>query len=266
MTLKISHCSHPFSLNPCRLQTFEYQIDPYIGCEHYCYYCYVLDRAETDWRKEIMIYPDIVAQLSGELKKIPPQTIYMGTHTDPYQPCEAFYHQTRKVLNVLLDAGFSASILTKSDLVVRDLDIIGKMEDGAVSVSVAFSDNQTHRLFEANTQETARRIEALKKCREAGIKTGALICPVIPYVTDVIRMIDMLESYADTIWIYGLSMADQNGQNRKYMQTILNHHYPELAEEIRHSLKSRQDHYWTRLSEKLKRLKDERDLDLRIHV
>jgi DNA repair photolyase len=79
------------------------------------------------------------------------ETIYMGYQTDPYQPCEAEYHQTSKVLELFLQKGYSARILTKSDLVVRDIDILKKMDDTAVSVSVAFNDNQTRKRFEANS-------------------------------------------------------------------------------------------------------------------
>ncbi|MCD4720178.1 MAG: hypothetical protein K8S13_10020 [Desulfobacula sp.] len=116
----------------------------------------------------------------------------MGYHTDPYQPCEAEYLQTRKVLELFLKNGFSASILTKSDLVIRDIEILTKMNNAAISVSVAFNDNQTRRLFEANTIDTEKRIEALRKLKEIGVRTGALVCPVIPYITDAIELIDML--------------------------------------------------------------------------
>ena len=105
-----------------------------------------LPQAETDWSKEILIHNDIIDQLSEEIDKIPPQTIYMGYHTDPYQPSEANYYQTRKVLELFFKNGFSASILTKSDLIVRDIDILKKMNAAAVSVSVAFNDNRTRRL------------------------------------------------------------------------------------------------------------------------
>jgi len=266
MAPEISHCSHRPLLRPCTLERFTHQLDPYIGCEHYCYYCYALDRAETDWRKEIRIYPDIAAQLSEEIKDLPPQTIYMGTHTDPYQPCEAVCKQTRKVLEVLLDAGFSAGILTKSDLAVRDLDIIEKMRDGALSVSVAFSDPHTHALFEANTQETARRVAVLKTYKKAGVRTGALICPVIPYITDVIPILEMLTPHADTIWVYGLSMPEGEGQNLGYIREILHRHYPGLVNKIQRCLASKQDSYWAELSGQIRQFRDERDLDIRIHV
>ena len=155
--MKVSVCKKRPILSACGLKDIEYQVDTYVGCEHYCYYCYVLPQAETDWSKEILIYEDIVDQLSQELDKIPPQKIYMGYHTDPYQPCEAEYRQTRKVLELFLKKGFSVSILTKSDLVVRDIDIFKKMNDAAVSVSVAFNDNQTRRQFEANTIDTEKK-------------------------------------------------------------------------------------------------------------
>ena len=189
---------------PCRLKKPEYQIDPYVGCEHNCHYCYALNQAETDWSREIQTYEDIKSQLSQELEKISPQNIYMGYYTDPYQPCEAKYLQTRKVLELLLEQGFTASILTKSDLVYRDIDLLQSMKNASISVSVAFNDNRIRERFEANAKDTAVRIEALRKLREAGIKTSALICPVIPYITDVKLLIDWLEPLTDTIWIYGL--------------------------------------------------------------
>ena len=104
--IRVTTCSRRPILEPCGLENFKYQIDPYIGCEHYCYYCYMLNQAETDWTKEILHYKDITSQLNRELEKLSPQKIYLGYYTDPYQPCEADYLQTRKVLKLLLEKGF----------------------------------------------------------------------------------------------------------------------------------------------------------------
>ena len=93
--MKITTCSRRPILVSCRLKKPENQIDPYVGCAHNCHYCYALNQAETDWTKEIRTYRDINSQLSGELEKISPQKIYMGYYTDPYQPCEIEYRQTR---------------------------------------------------------------------------------------------------------------------------------------------------------------------------
>ncbi|MDY6958482.1 MAG: radical SAM protein [Halobacteriota archaeon] len=264
--MKVSICTSRPILAPCGLENHEYQVDPYVGCEHYCYYCYALTRAETDWSSEILIHKDIVDQLRGEIEEIPPQTIYMGYHTDPYQPCEAEYYQTRKVLELFLQKGFSARILTKSDLVVRDIDILKEMKDPGVSVSVAFNDNQTRRLFEASTIDTEMRIEALKKLKEAGVRTGALLCPVIPYITDAIQLIDMLEPYTDVIWIYGLSIYDCSDKNWLNIKAVLNIHFPDLIEQIEAPIFSKNHSYWTQLRDSLISLEKNRQLNLNIHL
>ena len=72
--LKVSECSNRTILLPCALKELDYQVDTYVGCGHCCHYCYVLAHAETDWSKEILVYKEIVDQLSGEIDKIPSQT------------------------------------------------------------------------------------------------------------------------------------------------------------------------------------------------
>jgi DNA repair photolyase len=161
--MRVSTCAHRPILVPCNLQNFDYQIDPYIGCGHYCCYCYALNQAETDWDKEILIHSDISGQLNEALATIPPQRIYLSYYTDPYQPCEAEHRQTRKVLTLFLERGFSASILTTSDMVVADMDLLREMPDASVSVSVAFNENRVRQQFEAHTIDTETRIEALRK-------------------------------------------------------------------------------------------------------
>jgi DNA repair photolyase len=109
-------------------ENLDYQVDTYAGCRHYCYYCYVLNQAETDWTKEILIYNDITGQLSGELEKISPQKIYMGYYTDPYQPCEAEYRQTR----------IEAAIFSKDHPYWIQLrqDLLDIQEDRQLSLSI----------------------------------------------------------------------------------------------------------------------------------
>ena len=264
--MQIKPCANRPILNPCTLEGRNYQVDPYIGCEHYCYYCYALNQAETDWRKEVLIHKDITSQLESELAGIPPQTIYMGWQTDPYQPCEAEYRQTRQVLELLLEKGFSASILTKSDLVLRDSDILQKMNAANVSVSVAFNDNRTRCLFEANTMDTERRIEALRQIKEAGVRTGALLCPIIPYITDAIQLIEMLAPCTDGIWIYGLSIINRSDQNWLNIKKILNREFPELLERIEPAIFSKENSYWTQLRDDLVVLKNDRQLNLNIRL
>ena len=264
--MKTTACYNRPIVTPCTLENRNYQVDPYIGCEHYCYYCYVLGQAETDWRKEVRVHADLAERLKLELSEVPPQTIYMGWHTDPYQPCEAECRQTRQVLEILLENGFSASILTKSDLVLRDMDILQAMNAANVSFSVAFTDENVRQLFEAKTKATAARIAALQELKGAGIHTSSLLCPVIPYVTDVERCIDLLAAHADKIWIYGISILNRSDRNWRYVEKIIQRHFPELKTEIEAAVFSREHAYWESLRQKLLQLQSERSLNLNIHV
>jgi DNA repair photolyase len=264
--MKIDTCSRRPLLVPCKLKKPDYQIDPYIGCAHSCHYCYALNQAETDWAKQILMFKDIRSQLIEELENITPQNIYMGYYTDPYQPCEAEYLQTREVLEVLLEQGFTVSILTKSDLVLRDLDLFQGMKNASISISVAFNDNRIRERFEANTKETEVRIEALRKLREAGLKTSALICPVMPYITDVKPLIDRLEPLTDTIWIYGLSIEKCSDRNWRNLEIILKEYFPDLREPIEEIVSSKDHPFWAQLRQELENIQKDRQLDLKIHV
>jgi len=190
----------------------------------------------------------------------------MGYYSDPYQPCETEQCQTRKVLKLFLENGFSASILTKSDLVVRDMDLLKEMDHASVSVSVAFNDNHIRQAFEAKTIDTEDRIAALSRLREAGIKTSALICPVIPFITDVVPLIDMLEPHTDVIWIYGLSINERSDKNWQNIQDILNSHFPKLKEQIKSAVFSANHSYWIQLRQELEKLQNDRQLNLNIHL
>jgi DNA repair photolyase len=254
-------------LQPCRPEwLFAYQIDPYIGCEHHCHYCYTLNQADTNETKEIIMHKDIVGQLSQELSKLEPQTIYMGMNTDPYQPCEKTYQQTRQVLKLLAQRGFSVCVLTKSGLVARDIDLFKRMPGSSAGISIAFQDDRVRQLFEANTQPTQKRIEALKKLKQVGIETYALICPVMPFLTNVEQLIEMVKPYADTIWIYALHMENEKDRNWQNVRRILDRHFPDMTEKYKQIAFSKDHAFWTKLQRELEEFQRKKGLNLRIEL
>jgi DNA repair photolyase len=262
--MKVSMCSHRRVLNPCHLEMYNYQIDPYIGCEHHCYYCYGLNKAETDWDKEILIHENISEQMAREISSIKPQTIYFGMNTDPYQPSEITFKQTRKALELLAERNFSASILTKSGLVMRDIDLLTKMD--SVGFSIAFLDDDVRRLFERRAPPNRERMDALKKIKEAGIETYTLICPVMPFITDVESLIDLVAPYSDTIWIYKLHMESKKDRNYLNLKSILSKHFPEMEEEYEKIALSRNHPYWIKIRKKLEEVRSTKHLNLRIEL
>ena len=266
MAVRVRFCSPRQVLEPCDLEGFRYQVDPYIGCEHHCYYCYALNQAETCWEEEILMHHDIASPLSRELSTLEPQPIYMGWNTDPYQPSEAIHQQTRQVLELLAQRDFSVCILTKSDLVVRDIDLLVKMKDSSVGISIAFQEEDVRRLFEAHSPPNEERIEALKTLKGAGVETYSLICPVMPFITDVESLLEMVAPYADTIWFYGLSMESEDDRNWQNVRAVLDHHFPEMTEQYRQIAFSADHPYWMGLRALLEQIQLDRRLNLRIEL
>lgn len=203
---------------------------------------------------------------SGELSTLDHQNIYMGWNTDPYQAAEGKYRQTREALKILKDQGFSVCILTKSDLVTRDIDLISEMPDSSVGTSIAFQDNDIRELFEANAPPNERRIEALNALKENDIQTYTLICPVMPYITQVEPLIKLAEPYSDKIWIYGLSMDREEDRNWQNVKEILDRHFPLLVKSYNQIAFSSNHPYWMKLRNKLSKMKKEKASNLEIKL
>lgn len=264
--MKISTYFQSNILRKCNLDMFNYQLDPYIGCEHHCHYCYALNKAETDWEKEIMIHEELIERLSQVLSKLEPQTIYIGTDTDPYQPSERTSKQTRKILELLAERDFSVCFLTKSGLVTRDIDLLSEMPGSSVGFSIAFQDERTRQLFEKNAPPNKERLECLKELKNAGIETYSMICPVMPFITDVESLIEYVAPYSDTIWIYRLQMESKESANWRNVKSILNQHFPELTEKYRKIPFSGDYPYWAGIRRDLEAMQSKRHLNLRIEL
>jgi len=262
--VKVGQCSRRQIVQPCTLEGFAYQIDPYIGCEHHCHYCYALNRAETDWSEEILIHQDISSRLYQEISTLQPQTVYIGWNSDPYQPSEETYQQTHIALDLLARRGFPVCVLTKSDLIIRDVDMLARMTGSSVGVSIAFQDEEVRRLFETRAPSNERRIEALKRLKNAGLETYALICPVMPFLTDAESLIEAVAPYADTIWIYALSMRNEVDRNWQNVKDILDHHFPELTRRYRRIAFSPDDQYWSGFRRRLEGMQVDTRLKLKI--
>ena len=251
-------------LEPCSLEGYQYQLDPYMGCGHQCCYCYALVRNGNGWFKGIEWYDNMAQRLAVELCNIKPQIIYMGWNSDPYQPVEAETQLTRDALSQLARDRFSVTILTKSTLVTRDIDLLTTMPESSVGVSVSFIEEEIRSLFEPGTCQTAYRIEALGKLRAAGVRTYALICPVIPFVTDAESVVRAVAPYADSIWVYGLRIRNEQDSNWQNVLTVLRKHFPALTRQIADAVFHTDHPFWAMQRTVLSRFTDKAQLDLRI--
>ena len=175
---------------------FDRSINPYRGCEHGCIYCFArpthayLDLSPgLDFESKLVAKPDAAALLRAELRRpgYEVRPMALGTNTDPYQPIEREWRITRGVLEVLAETGHPVTITTKSDRVVRDLDLLGAMAaKGLVSVcmSITSLDPAVAGTIEPRAPHPERRLKAVRALSKAGVPVYVSIAPVIPAITD----------------------------------------------------------------------------------
>jgi DNA repair photolyase len=176
---------------------FDRSINPYRGCEHGCIYCYARPTHAylglspgLDFESKLLVKPEAASLLEKELASpgYEPRVIAIGTNTDPYQPIERKYQVMRRILEVLDRAGHPVGIVTKSALVLRDLDILARMAARdlvKVALSVTTLDAALARRMEPRAATPMRRLEALRRLAAAGVPTTVMVAPIIPSLNDM---------------------------------------------------------------------------------
>ena len=187
---------------------FERSINPYRGCEHGCIYCFARPTHAyhglspgLDFETRLFAKPDAARLLEAELSKpgYKPKTIQFGANTDPYQPIERTRRITRDVLEVLQRFNHPLGITTKSDLVLRDLDILAPMAAkglAAVAVSVTTLNGTLARTLEPRCPRPSKRLEAIRQLSDAGVPVSVMVAPLIPGLNDH-EMEDILAAAMD---------------------------------------------------------------------
>jgi DNA repair photolyase len=187
-------------------------------------------------------------------------------NSDPYQPCEKTYGQTRQLLELLAERGFSACILTKSDLCIRDIDVLSKMPGSSAGISMAFQDDGVRELFEPGVPSNERRLVALGELKDAAVQTYVLVSPVMPFITDPECIIKMASPSADTIWFYPLHIAKEEDRNWRALRDVLTQHFPGLVAAYRDLAFSRDNPYWSALRQDLSAIRAKEGLNLRVEL
>ncbi|MBN9072139.1 MAG: PA0069 family radical SAM protein [Rhizobiales bacterium] len=176
--------------------SFDRSINPYRGCEHGCVYCFARPSHAymglspgLDFEARLFAKPDAAKLLDRELSKkgYEPRTIAIGTNTDPYQPIERQYRIMREVLEVLEARRHPVGIVTKSALVVRDVDILARMAEkglAKVALSVTTLDRRLARTMEPRASTPTKRLEAMRRLHEAGIPVSVMVAPIVPGMND----------------------------------------------------------------------------------
>lgn len=212
----------------------------YRGCTHGCIYCDSRSNCYnmTHDFEDIEIKENCVEILENKLKsKRQKCMIKTGSMTDPYIPLEIAIKNTRKVLEIVEKYDFGFSLITKSSLVLRDIDLLKKINDKTkcvVQITLTTFDDDLCKIIEPNVSTTSERYEILKQMQLANIPTVVWLCPILPYINDTFENINGILNYCidanvKGIFCFNMGLTLRDG-NREYFYKMLDKHFPGLKD------------------------------------
>jgi len=230
------------AVNPVRGMGFKWSLNPYMGCEHRCAFCYVrayekrADRPFDDaYGRAIRVKTNVAEVLRRELSRPAwkRETVVVGAATDPYQPAEGRYRLTRACLQVFADHANPAGLITRGPMIVRDTDVLAALARRArlsVTFSIPTLDDEVWRRTEPGTAHPRQRLRAVERLAAAGIRVGVGMAPILPGLSDRPEQLEAVvraarEAGASSLWAGVLHLRD--GTRQHFLQT-LERHWPEL--------------------------------------
>ena len=210
------------------LPASDYVINPYVGCPHGCRYCYAcFMKRFTNHSEEWGSFIDIKrCDRAISRKKLQGKSVFLSSVTDCYNPYEEKYGSTRKILEQLVSIDCELNISTKSNLILRDIDLLKQCKNLKVSVSVNTLDEQFRKDMD-NASSIAERLNTLKVLHESGVYSVLFMSPIFPGITDFRKIIESSKAYVDEYWFENLNLRGS------YKQDILEYikkFYPQLME------------------------------------
>lgn len=255
----IKHVEAKSIISKSNLPICGFSANPYIGCTHACKYCYAcFMKRFTNHLEEWGEFLDVKSwKKIKDNKKYYNQTIFIGSATDPYNEQEEYFKKTRTLLEELKGSGAKIYIATKSDLVLRDLDLIKTFNDPLISFSINTLDEEFRKDMD-KAKSIEARINAMKVCHENGIRTTCFISPIFPDITNVFEIIERCSPYADYIWLENLNLRG----NFKYkIINYIHEKYPHLDKLYSEIYDKNDLTYWQVLANKVEEYAKENDME-----
>ena len=246
-------------LSKSNLPVCEYSVNPYVGCTHGCKYCYASFMKRFTGHAEpwgtfldVKLWPEI-----KNPQRYAGKELFLGSVTDPYLPQEEQYGRTRALLEQLQGSGAKLSIATKSDLILRDLDLIKAFPDARVSWSVNTLDEDFKNDMD-NAVSIARRLAAMEAFYRAGIRTTCFVSPIFPGITDAEAIIRRVKGQCHLIWLEKLNLR---GSFKTVIMAYIQSTRPHLLPLYQEIYNSGNRSYWETLDQQLRTYADEIGLD-----
>lgn len=242
MVQKIQEINSKSIMTKSNLPIAGYSVNPYVGCLHGCKYCYAsFMKRFTNHPEAWGTFLDVKNWISiRSPQRYKGESIIIGSVTDAYQPLEEKYKRTRLFLEQIQGSGANLIITTKSDLVLRDLDLIKTFPNPLVSWSInTLDENFRADMDTASTIE--QRINAMKIFHNAGIRTTCFISPIFPGITDVLAIIEQIKDQCDYIWLENLNLR---GSYKSVIMDYITNNYPDLVPLYKKIYEDKSRQYW----------------------
>jgi len=231
----------------------DFVVNPYTGCSHGCIYCYArfikrFAKHDEAWGSFTDIKVNGAKLIPKNKDKYKGKTIVIGSVTDAYQPCEEKYEITRKILEKLVTFEAKFDIITKSNLITRDVNLLKRFKDLTVAFSLAWTEDEIAKKVEPGASSINERIAALKILHKNGIRTVVFVSPIFPILSDWKEIILKTKQYTDEYWFENLNIYPSVRRNIYY---FLKNNYSELIlkyGEIHQDKKG----YWNKVENEIK--------------
>ena len=257
--VKISDIDVKSVLTKSNLPVSDYSVNPYVGCTHACKYCY------ASFMKRFTNHPEPWGEFL-DVKHWPEMTnpekykgkeLFIGSVTDPYNPQEEEYGRTRALLPQLKGSGVKISIQTKSDLVLRDMELIRTFPDARVGFSINTLDERFKDDMD-NAVSIERRLEAMRQFHEAGIRTTCFISPIFPGITDVMAIIERVKDRCNLVWLENLNLR---GNYKSVIMDYIRDKHSELLSLYEEIYLKNKRAYWEQLDAEVRAYAGENGLE-----
>lgn len=237
-------------LTPTGIPSYDIAVNPYIGCTHKCIYCY------AEFMKRFTNHPEAwgdfvdikLCDKNINISKLKGKRVIMSSVTDPYNPYEKEYEITRSILEKLKDAEIEMTVITKSDLILRDIDILKEFNNIITAFSLNTVDDGFRKKTEPYASSVEQRLEALQKLHNSGISTVLFMSPMFPGITDYREIMDETKDYVDSYWLENLNLR---GSFKYRVLNFLASEYPDLRELYNEIYRHKDITYWLMLEEEI---------------
>lgn len=265
--LKINEIQATSIISKSNLPDSDYVINPYVGCNHACLYCYArfmkkFTGHNEPWGEFVDVKvnaPDLIPENTTKYRG---KSIFIASVTDPYLPLERKYQLTRRILEKLIPLRPNLGIQTKSDLILRDVDLLKQFDDCEIGMTITTLDDKIRGELEPATSSVENRIKALEELHRAGLKTYVFIGPILPFFTDWEKIILTTKHCADFYMLENLNLS--GGGVKTSVSAWLENKHPEYLSKYEKIYHPKSD-YWQTMQAEINEFCREHKIEARLY-